>query len=214
MNTSCRILIPFIIFILFSSSGGAVMLPNLTSDNFKAIQYYNNAVDEANAGRYEVAVNLTSQALAIQPNFTLAQVTRAGSLMELGRMDEAGITLENALNISPDNPTLLTSTASYYLKKGDNQKAASFAGRAAALNPSLVEAWIIKGTAHGELGDYQEELNASEHALQVDPNSTLALTNKAYATDMLKPKQKSPSSLVIPIIALSALALLATRKCE
>ncbi len=201
-----------LILLVFLSPGiTAVTLPNMTGDNFNAIALYNQAVDEANAGRFAEAVNLSGQALSIQPNFTLAQITHAGALMELGRMDEAKTILDTALNTHPENPSVMVSISSYYLNTGNAKEAFSFADKAITLDPSMVEAWILKGTASGELGDFQEELNASNQALLVEPGNQLAQTNKEYAIHMMK-NQKTPINVVTPLMALGIFAILIISK--
>lgn len=188
----------------------------MTGGNIDAIHLYNSAVDKAMAGEFDQAVHLTDQALAIQPNFTLAHITRAGALMELGRMDEAGQTLKTALALTPEHPSLLTSVASYYLKTGDYHQAISYADMAINHNPSQVEAWIIKGTAHGERGEYQEEYAASEQALAIEPENSLALSNKEYAMHHMNStsEKKTPISILSPVCAFLMLALIAAKKSE
>ena len=201
-----------LILLVFLTPGiSAVTLPNMTSDNFNAISLYNQAVDKANAGRFAEAVNLSGQALSIQPNFTLAQITHAGALMELGRMEEAKTILDTALHTHPENPSIMVAISSYYLKTGDAKMAYSFADKAITLDPSIVEAWILKGTASGELGNFQEELNASNQALLVEPGNQLAQTNKDYAINMMKNK-KTPINVVTPLMALGIFAILIASK--
>lgn len=203
-----------IISVLFSAV--PVLGVNLTGDNMEAIKLYNSAVDNAMAGEFDQAVHMSDQALAIQPNFTLAHITRAGALMELGRMDEAGETLKAALAVTPKHPSLLTSVASYYLRTGDYRQALSYADTAITYNPSQVEAWIIKGTAHGERGEYQDEYAASEQALAIEPENSLALSNKEYAMlHMNSPgENKTPISILSPLCALLVLVLIAAKKSE
>lgn len=206
----------FLLIVSVLSGAVPVLGVNLTGDNIDAIHLYNSAVDKAMAGEFDQAVHLTDQALAIQPNFTLAQITRAGALMELGRMDEAGQTLKTALAMTTEHPSLLTSVASYYLKTADYNQAISYADLAINHNPSQVEAWIIKGTAHGELGEYQEEYAASEQALAIEPENSLALSNKEYAMHHLNSTgdKKTPISILSPVGAFLVLALIIAKKNE
>lgn len=183
---------------------------NMTSENMKAIEWYNKAVDAAGAGNFEESVNLTDQALSMQPNFTLAHITRAGALLELGRIDDAKLSIESALDLEPDDSGVLATAASYYLKTGKYREAVRYADLAVVRDPSLVEAWIIKGTSHGELGEFDEELNASKKALQVAPDNQKALSNLKYASDMMNKGKKSPIQAVSVLAALSCVVLLFT----
>jgi tetratricopeptide (TPR) repeat protein len=171
-------------------------------DNIGAVQLYNLAVDEATAGNFTQADNLTAQALSIQPNFTLALVTRASVLMNLRNMTGAKEALDKAMAIDPDDANVLATMASFKLQNGADREALTYTSKALEANPNLTEAWIIKGTAHGSLGEYEEELKASEQALAISPENKLAQSNKAYATGMLNYSKKSPVSPIVPLIAL------------
>lgn len=173
-------------------------------DNIGAVQLYNLAVDEAMAGNYSLAENLTAQALSIQPNFTLALVTRASVLMNLGNMTGARDALDKAVALDPEDATVLTTMASYKQQTGADSEAITYADKALDADPALIEAWIIKGTAYGSLGEFEEELNASEQALTLAPDNKLARFNKEFATKMLNQSKKTSSSPVISILALLA----------
>ena len=198
-----RLLTLFLFLVLLLSG----IIPYALSDqgkpnNFDAIEYYNQAVDNASSGKFEKAANLTDMALSIQPNFTLALITRTGVLLELGRMDEAHESLQKALSLAPDNPAVLAAAASYSLRTGKNRDAIEYANQAVTKDPSMTEAWIIKGTAHGNVGEYTEEIKASEEALNGSPGNTLALSNRDYANNMLKQTKKSPMGFPGLIFAL------------
>jgi tetratricopeptide (TPR) repeat protein len=171
-------------------------------DNRAAIELYNKAVDETAAGRFLEAINLTEQALAIQPNFTLAWVTRTGALLELGRIEEAKISLDAARVLEPDDTSVLTASASYNLQIRDYKTAIKDADKALSKDPGLIEAWIIKGTAHGELGEYQEEIHASTQALLIAPENRLVQSNLQYASEMMKKNKKTPLFVSTIFIAL------------
>ncbi len=197
-----------ILFLLLTVLAVSICSPvsaaGIRHDNIGAVQLYNLAVDEATAGNYTQAENLTAQALSIQPNFTLALVTRASVLMNLGNMTGAREALDKAVQLEPQDANVLATMASYKQQTGAGREAVSYATKALEADPKLTEAWIIKGTAHGSLGEFEEELNASEQALALAPDNTLARSNKEYATKMLSQSKKSPVSPVIPIMALLA----------
>jgi len=184
----------------------------IRQDNIGAVQLYNLAVDEATAGNFSQAENLTAQALAIQPNFTLALVTRASVLMDLGNMTGAREILDKAVSIDPTDASVLATMASLKQHTGEDREAVSYASKGLGADPTLIEAWIIKGTAHGSLGEYEEELNASEQALTIAPDNKLALSNKEYATRMLTKGKKTPVSLPVLVLALLVGAVLFTRQ--
>lgn len=203
-----RLLVTFLIitglFTGFFASAGA---EPVRQDNFGAIELYNRAIDEASAGRFEEAVNLTDQALSIQPNFTMALITRTGLLLELEQVSEAEVSLKKALELDNKNPSVLATAASVRLKTGEFKEAIRYADDALLTDPSLIEAWIIKGTAHGALGEYEEEHNASESALTLDPDNPSALFNLRYAEDNMQPVKKSPATGLLSPLALMSVGL-------
>jgi len=153
-------------------------------------------------------VNLTDQALSLQPNFTLALVTRTGALLELNRIEEAKRSLDAARTLEPEDTSVLASAASYSLRIGDFQDAVRYANQVLEKDPQVIEAWIIKGTAHGEMGEYQEEINASTRALQIAPENTKLQSNLQYASGMMKNGKKSPIMVSTILLSLICGALL------
>lgn len=197
----------FIILLVF-----AIIIPVLGTeigpDNRVAIDLYNKAVDETSAGRFEEAVNLTDQALSIQPNFTLALVTRSSALLALGKTESAKVSLDAARALEPQDPSVLAASAAYSLQIGAFQDAVRYADQALASDPTLVEAWIIKGTAFGNLEEYQEEINASKQALLITPDNQLAMSNLQYASEMMNKGKKTPLHFFTILLSLVAGVLL------
>ena len=206
-----EILIILSLLILLSGSALPAFAIDIKKDNIDAIGFYNNAVDNASAGRFEEAVNLTGQALSIQPNFTLALITRTGALLELGRIKEAKASLDAARSLDPEGSAVLATAASYSLQVGEYRNANQYADKALAGDPTLLEAWVIKGTAYGNLGEFQEEADASKQALLLDPSNQKALSNLQYATEMKKQGKKTPlgvGSVLLALIGTTVLLML------
>ena len=197
-----------IILVTISIIPASASVINMSKDNAGAIKFYNLAVDKATAGKFEEAVNLTDQALSLQPNFTLALVTRTGVLLELDRFEEANRSLNAALNLEPEDTAVLTAAASYNLRTGQFTNAIRYADAVLDKDPQVIEAWIIKGTAHGELGEYQEEFNASTRALLIAPDNPELQTNLKYASSRMESGKKTPLSLATILVSLTAGILL------
>lgn len=196
----------FCIFIPVGLSQGA------GDDNFRAIELYNLAVDKASAGEFEMAVQLCDQALEIQPNFTLALITRTGACLELDEIEKAETSVQRALQLDPDDPSVLTAAASVSLRRGDDIQAISYTDRALQSDPSLIEAWIIKGTAHGNLGEFDKEKEASENALKISPGNELAITNRDYAEAMMSQTPQSPPGVWVLFPALGVSLMIIRRR--
>ncbi len=191
----------FLCILVISSSIPALAI-GVRQDNSGAIELYNKAIDETVLGKFEEAVNLTDQALSIQPNFTLALITRTSALLALGRVEQAKESLDAARTLEPDDASVLATTAAYSLQTGEYLSAIKYADQALASDPTIIEAWIIKGTAYGSLGEYQEEINASKQALLIAPDNQLAQLNLQYASGMMKNGKKTPLSISSILLAL------------
>ena len=184
-----------------------------------ALSYYNQAVDAAGQGSYEEAMNLIDKSLQIQPDFYLAQITKASLLSQKGEYSEAEDLLKQAEQSHPNNAFVLAAHASLYIETGRYKEALTAAEAALEKDPTLVEAWVLKGTAHGGLAQYEEEIHASERALQIEPAHPQALSNLKFATESLTIHQNKTGQdgaektpLSIPVVLAGALFASVFRK--
>ncbi len=212
---------PFRILLLLIIISGLVshVVSDEKNDTFDSIAYYNKGVDLAHEGNYTGALQMIDQALTITPNFTLAYVTRAGIYSETGDYEEAIRAVNRALDIDPGNPSLLTVIANLYLLAGDSEAALQITDEVIQRDPTILETWIIRGSAFGLLGRYKEEEEASQMALSLSPDSVDAQINLKHARDHLSlsliPEETPKSGILVfcPLIALAfSLALVHRRK--
>ncbi|MDD1724578.1 MAG: tetratricopeptide repeat protein [Methanospirillum sp.] len=154
-----------------------------------AVSYYNQAVDAASNSSPDEALVLIDKSLALNPDFHLALVTKAGILIDAGRYVEAETCLNKADSIKPADPYVNSSKASLYVNTVRYRESLESAEKALGEDPSLVEAWVLKGTACGALGEYEEEINASSQALTLDPRNTKARSNYEYARQAINQNQ-------------------------
>jgi tetratricopeptide (TPR) repeat protein len=138
MNFKKFLLVIFIVSGLFLP----VMAADETNQTDNPWYWYNKAVDLANEGKYQEALQANERALAINESIPLAQANKAGILVQLGKYDEAIIAADKALAIKA-NTTIAFAVA--YSNKGDalrhlgriEEAKAAFA-RAAELDPTLI----------------------------------------------------------------------------
>lgn len=187
-----RLLITAMAVILFIAAHPA------SAGDMNRIDYYNLAVDCANAGNFEEALSAADSAIAIDENFTLAYTTKAGILNAMGRYEESLESAKKATEIRPDQPEGWVNMASALIGLERYEEAVEASDSAIKADPECVEGYITKGTALGELGRYEEEIAVSEKALEISPGDSRALANKGYAEDMSgedKNTEKSPMNL-------------------
>jgi len=182
----------FIIALIFLSSVlciTTVIAADMKGPLVDAVTYYNAAVDAAYNNSDEEAIILADKAIAIQPDFYLPYITKAGILSKAGNHSGAMTVIEEIEKTHSDNPYLLAAKASILINIGDFLQGRDFADKALEKDATLIEAWILKGTAHGALGEYEQELYASEQALRYDPDNPVAKSNYDYAHQKIRNQQ-------------------------
>ena len=145
------------------------------------IDLYNMAVDEAGAGNYTAAMEYVDAAIAIDGNFTLAWVTKAGISSAQGDYTGALTAAETATTLNPNQMEAWVVTADALLNLGRYEEAVEAAEAAITLNPDMIEAYIIQGTAYGQMGEYEKEIAVSQRALEINPNDVRAQGNLHFA---------------------------------
>lgn len=80
-------------------------------------------------------------------------IAEGRALEQEGKRAQAMAFYERALSITPNDAALLSRMAFNHLNRGDNKSAEDFAARAAAVDPTSSEAWIVLGAARDGLGN-------------------------------------------------------------
>ncbi|MDE4907420.1 tetratricopeptide repeat protein [Methanogenium marinum] len=145
------------------------------------IDLYNLAVDEAGAGNYTAAMTYIDEALAIDGNFTLAWITKAG--ISSAQRDYAGALVagEAAIALNENQTEAWVVSADALVNLGRYEEAVAAAEKAIALDPEMIESYIIQGTAYGQMGEYEKEIAVSERALEINPSDIRAQGNLHFA---------------------------------
>ncbi len=74
----------------------------MSDQNMEAIKAYNLGADLASQGKFQEALVETENALAIQPNFTLALTQKAGILNVMGKYQDALTAADAAIAGNPE----------------------------------------------------------------------------------------------------------------
>ena len=96
-----------------------------------------------------VDLDLTAQATSD----AAALIAEGRALEQAGKRTQAMELYDRALAITPNDPALLSRMAFNHLNRGDNKSAEDFAARAAAVDPTSSEAWIVLGAARDGQGN-------------------------------------------------------------
>ena len=205
--------------LLIAAGVPAVSAQGATVDTVavEKIDVYNLAVDEAQAGNYTAAMEYVDAALAIDGNFTLAWVTKAGISSAQGDYAGALAAAEQATALNPDQTEAWVVSADALVNLGRYDEAVAAADRAITLDPEMIESYIIQGTAYGKMGEYEKEIAVSKRALAIDSSDTRAQSNLRFAEANVgggaEPQaEETPLPLAGGLIGLGVLAVLSRRR--
>ncbi|NLI32796.1 MAG: M48 family metalloprotease [Deltaproteobacteria bacterium] len=158
-----------------------------------ALFFVGSHLDETEFYRHlelEARIVLAEVELRRNPDNPLLLAEYGGLLFELGRVEQAGSVLEKALELSPDNPSILNNLAWLHATSPpphfDPHKALELAVRAAELSPlpyvldTLAEAYFVNSR-------YEDALKAIEDALRMESeNRSEFLQRKQKIEDALR----------------------------
>ncbi|WIG60461.1 MAG: TPR domain protein, putative component of TonB system [Ktedonobacterales bacterium] len=133
-----------------------------------------------NAQRYDEALAVLEQALALNPRLYAAWCYKGGVLAALRRNDEALAAFWQAIALDPKFAPAWYNLGNILgrLKRYDEELAAF--DRALALDPTLAAAWTNKGAALANLRRYEEALAAYQQTVALDRTFARAWRNLAY----------------------------------
>lgn len=133
---------------------------------------------EFQKGKYEPAVDLLLEAIALDPTVAAYHHALALALSALENFNDASASLRRALKLD-DRPEYHLALADILLAKGDSNAAAAHFDEAAALDPREKRAWYGGGCAELEREEFVPAMRRFEQAVKLDPYSLRARHNLA-----------------------------------
>lgn len=132
-------------------------------------------------GRFEQAIAVLEEALALQP-FYLRALTNLGKAMRAaGRLPEAIDRLREAITLEPDYAPALVNLGDALVASGDLDAAEECLERALRTAPGLVEAHMTLGIVRLQSGRVPEAIGALRNALALAPAHADSHQNLAHA---------------------------------
>lgn len=95
----------------------------------------------------------------------------AHCMVALRRLREAGVELERALALAPEDPRFLNTLAVVQMRKGDVDLATRTAERAVARAPAVADVWDTLGWASLTAGNRTRARTAFQTAVRLDPRN-------------------------------------------
>ncbi len=187
----------FILFLFF-------LCPGVTAVDNQAEQYYNSGVTSVQQGRYDEAVALFDNAVAVDPTLTEAWYNRGVVLIYLKNYPESLTSLDKALALRPDFSDAWTSRGIALHQMGKYDEALTSFDKAIALNMNDAKAWNNRGLSLLKLGRSSDAIASFNQAIVLKPEDLTAKNNRDSAL-ALEQTQASPL-LFAPVGALVLVA--------
>jgi tetratricopeptide (TPR) repeat protein len=153
-----------------------------------ASEAYAAGVAAFDAGNHEEAIRYMEQARSnIDDNeqnvaaLTAISQNIAGSLLALGRYEDAVTEIQEWLRLSPDNPDARLALAQAYSELGDEEAAAAEVEAARAAGAQDPESHYNMGVMMIDSGDVENGIAELEAAVQIRPEFPLAHKHLGYA---------------------------------
>jgi len=99
--------------------------------------------------------------------------------MDMGEFDKARDFLKQALEISPQDPTMAYKVGEIYFKRGDTDSGIAYYKKAIEFKPDWGPPYRQLGYAYLNKGNYQKAIDVFKKYLEIDSGSSQAATVKA-----------------------------------
>ncbi|MEC4805573.1 MAG: tetratricopeptide repeat protein [Jaaginema sp. PMC 1080.18] len=142
-------------------------------------------------GRYNEALAAFNRAIALSSTYADAWSNRSVALWHLGRFEEALASSDRALTIAPNSSLAWYNKGRILTTQGDLVAAAAAYDRALKGETNLVHSsllediWINLSAVLLRLENYREAVTATDNALALNPDLSMALYNQALALTSL-----------------------------
>jgi tetratricopeptide (TPR) repeat protein len=131
--------------------------------------------------RYAEAITSFEAALRMVPRFDQLYVDITQAYVDMGRYDEARVTLERGLKIEPGNPLLQTAKGGLLQKTGDLKGARAVLESARDADPADGRVRVQLGEVYLALGEKERAIEELRAATRLEPSSDLAFTEYGVA---------------------------------
>ena len=149
---------------------------------------------EAQRGNAAAGAQLLRRAAGLNPRIEAVHLNLANMLLELGALDEALASVDQALAINAGSALALNSRGLILLEAGRAPEALAAFERALSVAPDYAEALNNRGNALLQLGRAEEALASYERALALNPQSEQVLNNRGNALLELKRHDEAVAS--------------------
>lgn len=166
-----------------SLSGNEAYVGSNPHATLTAEQHIAVAMQHAEEGRTEEAMDVLTRAIIASPNDPSLIGTRGSMLLSQDRVYEALVDLDKAVSLAPGSALLLVNRSQAYRKFNRYEEAMADLDKAITIDPDLVPARFNRGSLlYGE-ARYEEALADFDVAIQIDPSTAGPYFNRAITRD-------------------------------
>ena len=155
--------------------------PNLTLARVKFKDGINYHINQ----QYAKAIQLYDEAIAINPNYSMAYSNKGISLDELGKKQEAIKAYNRAIEINPKFTDAYVNKGTVLNELGKNIESIACYDKAISIDSRYTGAYYNKGNALKCLGQYEKVIEMQNIVIKLEPNHDLAHFAKAVALHCL-----------------------------
>jgi tetratricopeptide (TPR) repeat protein len=130
---------------------------------------------------YQNAISDFGEAIAIDPRYEGAYVSRGGALESQGNLDAALADLQRAIELNPRNPRSYNNRAIVYSRKGDYERAVIDIDQAIRLEPNDPVRYNNRGFMQRRLGRIEPAIADFDQAIRMSPRYAQAFGNRGNA---------------------------------
>jgi tetratricopeptide (TPR) repeat protein len=137
---------------------------------------------------YDRSIDLLSQAIDLNPRFTLALKSRGAAYLKLDKVQEAIADMNSVIEIAPDNARAFHMRGLAHDKSGECDKALDDFNRALELNPDYSAAYFSRANLHTKMGHIDaaaDDIRMVTHLSEVNIE-TFANENNVWRTQQLR----------------------------
>lgn len=138
----------------------------------------------AGQGEFEQALEHLNRALEINPGLASVYELRGMCLMELDRWLEARTAFQAALSYDESLPVSLVSLAFLEANRGNWDAVIDLTGRVITIDSDISRAYVLRGWALAERGEFDEAERALARAAELEPGDQQVVAIRARVAQM------------------------------
>jgi len=158
------------------------------SNNNLAREKFEEGMADFVSHNYGRSVDLLSQAIELDPRFTLALKSRGAAYLKLDKVQEAIADMNTVIDIAPDNARAYHIRGLAHDKSGDFNKALEDFNQALELNPNYGAVFYSRANLHTKMGhtdEAAEDIRMVTHLSEVNIES-FANENNVWRSQQLR----------------------------